>query len=276
MKTLAEHWADFVVDMVCSDGGYVCQLRKFMQGQTWVVPGEIWEKGECLSFEQLDYTERNKMRQLMRNYYNQESLTEAHDKLFSRLDGKKYQTSVAASTIGGAKRGDSQGHCMRSVVVTHFTKSVSKEGEFLTVDIMYRSTELIKKFGADLIFLNKFLVPEIIKGIDIPIREVRFYFSNLFVSSLFLPILYYMKDPVQILEKIRSTDAEFFKRCVTQNRTFLQKEYGHFSYRTRREMHHLALTLMEQGVIDRNKLTAYVDKVGAGLPDLNEEDEDDE
>jgi hypothetical protein len=271
-KTLAQHWADFIEEMVCADG-YTCQLRKFVQGQTWVIPGDMWTEGKSLTFEQLDYTEKNKMAQLMRNYYNAESIAEANTKLLSRFDGKKYQTSVAASTVGGQKKGDSQGHCMRTVVVTHFTKSVAGQ-DCITIDVMYRSTELIKKFGADLIYLQKHLIPKIIEGVPYPIKEVRFYFSNLFVSSLFLPILYYMKDPVKLLEKIRQADPEFYKRCFSQNRTFLEKEYGHFSYRTRREMHHLALTLMEKGVIDRKALTKYISKMGKDIPDIEGEDDD--
>lgn len=270
--SLRSSWADFIVEMLAAPG-YLCQLRKFVQGQVWRIPGQVWTDGNCMSLEDLDYTFRNKMGQLKRNYYNQESIQEAHDKLVSRFDGKKYQTSVAASTVGGGKRGDSQGHCMRSVVVTHFTRSVAGE-ECITIDIMYRSTELIKKFGADIYFLRHFLVPELLKDVNLPIREVRFYFSNLFVSSLFLPLLYTMKDPVQVLEQIRESDHEFFKRCLASTKSLMSKEYGHYNYRTRQEMHHKFLDMVDQGMIDRDSIMKYIKDLGIELPEDEGEGDD--
>lgn len=273
---LKDLWADFVTECMMSEG-YICQLRKFIQGKVWTIPGDVWDEGQCLSLEELGYNPKSKMGQLKRNYYNEESLKAANEKLKSRMDGKKYQTSVAASTQGGKKDERSQGHCMLQVVVTHFTEGLTGKGKhFLTVDIHYRSTELIKKFGADLVFLNQVLIPELLRDIDIPIREVRFYFSNLFVSSLFLPVLYYMKDPVELLQLVEQEDPDFFKKCMMQTKSLALRNFDHYSYRTRREMHHMFLKLCDEGVIDRDGFIQYLKDTGNYILDDEDIEEDDE
>lgn len=267
---LTTFWADFVEKQACSHRGHIRQLMKFIQAVSWKVPGDVWSRGMSLTFPDMDYNERSKMGQLDRTYYNRLDTIAAREKLISRMASGKTQSSVAITTINGEKHSESQGHCMRAIVITHFSKAVAGE-EYLTVDVLYRSTELVKKFGADLMWLSKKMIPELTEGINIPIKEVRFYFSNLFVSGLFLPIIYNVKNPVQLLESIRINDLDFFKKCMFQTKTLINTEYGHYAYKTRRKMHHLALQLMDKGIINKNEFAEYIKQVAGDIPDTDDQ-----
>src|SRR5690606_19285649 len=195
-------WIDFVWKMAASSPAVAyAQERKFIPGQMWQVDGSVWSNGYDHDLECLGYAPPGeaKIKQLKRNYYNPESVEEAREKITSR--NNQVHTSVGISTLAGGKRKVSQGHCIRSLVLTYSSPKVNPHGqEVLAIDIFYRTTELIRKFGADLIFLHDFLIPEVLRdnpwGIETP-TVIRFHFSTCYFSALFLPIFLQFVDPVE-------------------------------------------------------------------------------
>ena len=92
------------------------------------------------------------------------------------------------------------GWCMLSIVVTRSNKVE-------TVEIQYRSTELILKFGGDLAFL-----PGIFERLGVDPSVVRFRFANAFFSGVFLPtLLAYQSAPIAFLDKMRRSDVKHFQ-----------------------------------------------------------------
>ncbi len=103
---------------------------------------------------------------------------------------------------------------MSSCVVTYYPRGG------LRVVIFYRTTEIIKKFGADLIFLREVVLPRFnrIKSID----NVSFVFSNLTVHPMFFTtLLAHHPSPILFLSRIKNSDSHFHKGIERWMRKYL-------------------------------------------------------
>lgn len=141
-----------------------------------------------------------KEKQLDRNYYNAEEIERVKGVL-KRRSGSKY-TSVALSLRGKPKDSRSQGWCMLSLVISRYK-------EWSSVEVQYRTTELVLKFAADVWYLRR-LLDEI--GIDPNV--FRFRFANCALSGAYFPYLVDKIDLVKFLEEIRRSDEKFFLRTT--------------------------------------------------------------
>jgi hypothetical protein len=263
-KTLESYWWSLIRDTLLSqDISFISSAgRIFTRNTHLVVPGSVWEKGLSLTVNDLGYQGlKGKMNQLKRVYYNPEGIQAAREKLEDRIQKKRDFTSVVVPTFGSKKDSRSQGYCMNSIVVTYIPKDPRGETK-LYVDIFYRITELIQKFGADLLFLHSIVIPEIIPTDLGPITEVRFSFANCYVSPLFIPVIYYFVDPTTLLEVLEErwgTGHQTFKSCFRAViLPFFHKNPDHYKYRTRRLMHLLSLDHLKEGRINKNKLLAWL------------------
>lgn len=256
---ITDAWVKFLTEVVPSaEAVSYAQERKFMAGLTWTIPGEIWNKGNSHKLTDLGYSGGpSKMTQLKRNYYNPESIEEAREKMQSRPG--QTVTSVGISTIAGAKVKSSQGHCIRAVTVNYFSPKVTPARKpVLSVDIFYRTTELLRKFGADLLFLHEFLIPEILKDNPWGMEptHVRFHFSTCFFSALFIPVLYQFVEPALFLGRLKAHtgDILFYRRCMFRTKTMLERDFSHYKFQSRRNMQKLAQRFMEEGKINKKKV----------------------
>lgn len=259
-------WIDWVTDVVLGDAA-ICfaQERKFMGATTFRIPGNVWDQGVSHAYPDLGYAKGgSKINQLKRNYYNEESVREAKKKMSERA--AQTITSVGISTIGGAKA-NSQGHCIRSVVVSRYSPkiTVSRQQE-VYLDVFYRTTELLRKFGADLLFLKDFLVPEILEGNPWGVKTptaVRMYFSSCFFSALFIPVLYQFIDPTAFLQQLykKEGDSQFYRRVVFRTKAMLERDASHYKFQSRRNMQNLAMGFMDQDKIDRKALEKHLKKI---------------
>ena len=180
-------------------------------------------------FENFDITlsdvgfTRAKMSQLSRNYLFPESI-EAAQTLWNRYRSRPKYNSVSFSTYKtfikdhGGTHGSKIGPCMQSVVITLLNK---REAE---ITVLYRSTELFKKFLADLIFLKDFLLP----GFDFSgmnITNLSCQFVNVSVASpYFATIIPHLEDPIQELEVIRNRDTKFYRNVMNWNSVYFLPE----------------------------------------------------
>lgn len=208
-------------------------VRKIVQAVPWVTDGKDWLGDDPFSFSDLGYSPKdNKVNQLTRIYYNEAAVEEARVKLKSRMDDDRTQTSVGIVMKGDDKDSRSQGHCIQNIVVTH--AEVPKR-EIVTLDIFYRSTEGVKKFLADVLFLKRVVFPGILEGMPWP-DHIRFYFSNVYLSALFMPIqLRYSPDKLAIFETLRESDPRFFRTAVNACSKFFEATHN-YSYRERVKM----------------------------------------
>lgn len=264
--TVADCWYNFVREVLLDlPTFYVSSTgRKYVANATMVIPGEAWHRGFPLNMADLGYKGKdNKINQLKRIYFNQEAVDAARDKLTSRTKDERDFTSVAVPTMADKKDQRSQGYCMNSVVVTHLPKGPKVPEPLTYITIFYRVTEVIQKFGADLIFLSEVVIPQIIQD-KYKVTEVRLQFTNAYFSPLFLPVLYHFTDPVDIMKELEARMElpgypAIFKSCLRAAALpFIQKNPDHYKYRMRRLMHLLALGHLDAGRISRDKMMSFI------------------
>ena len=142
----------------------------------------------------------NKRLQLVRNYINDEEFHRVRSVL-SKRDLVKY-TSVALSLRGKPKDSRSQGWCMLSLVI-------SRTKKWTSVEVQYRTTELILKFAADVWFLG-----ELCKKLQIEPERYTFRFANCALSGAYFPYLVDKTDLVKFLARVRESDQDFFLRTT--------------------------------------------------------------
>lgn len=201
----------------------VSGVRKIASDMAFEIPGD--QLTTDLDYTDICYTAA-KGRQLMRNYWNQDEVDAAVAKLLSRK-GKDH-SSVSIQLRGREKDSRSQGYCMQNLVIT-VTPNTS------SVDIYYRSTELVQKFLADLIFFAQVL-PPIFKELGIEPEVIRFKFANVYLSAVFMPIfLRYEEDPHGFFKHLQKHDPKFFRTCGLATRRFFNETHN-YTYRTRVKM----------------------------------------
>lgn len=212
-SALVKHWADFVEGIaICPPTAYV-QIRKMVNNVVWEVPYDIFETGFNMSAETLQYASwKSKFAQLDRNYFNQEEFEKCNQHFLSRV--KKPQTCVTARFGNQEKKKDSMGFCMQTISLNYLRKTVDGKPLFI-VEIYYRSTEVAQKFAADLNYLHQRVLPIILKDIPVKPDLVRFKFNTMYLSSMFLPILFQYKDPVSVVEGIIKGDEQWYTGTVS-------------------------------------------------------------
>ncbi len=184
-------------------------VRKIINGMTWEagpILSDLRDYDEPLKFESLGYG-KNKLKQLQRNYVNEEEFARVRAVLERRRD--QSFTSVACSMREAAKGNRAMGHCILSIIITR-TKKEER------IEVQYRSTELTLKFGGDLVFL-----PWVFEQLDVsPTAPVTFRFANCFLSGVYFGyLLSFADDSLGFLRKMWTSDNEFM---VGASRYFLR------------------------------------------------------
>jgi len=216
-------------------------VRKIVLGQTWSMPTL-----PVPDLEQLGY-KGGKIKQLMRNYFNQEEVNAARTKLLARRSSP--HTSIALNTVGEKKDTRSQGHCIRSIIITQTPK-------FTEVDVIYRSTELIQKHTADYA-----LLPIILEqcGLAHTPRAYRLYFANCFLTALFAPILFQHTDPIGFYEHLKAADPKYYRTFLNATAKFYEPECR-FGYK-----HRVKMWQITRDKLDCHKLAGYCRDNGASF-----------
>lgn len=233
MTRLEEHWGEFIRTLSQTKPSAYVQIRKIFRKITWDVPYQDWD-GLSLGVQNLGYSEGPaKMNQLRRNYLNEDELIRARESLKERMS--KSQSCITARFGNKEKDSRSQGFCMQTISLNYLEKPEPGEPKFV-VELYYRSTEVGQKFFADLMFLDEIVLPLLLEGLPEP-DVIRFNFSTLYLSSMFLPIALQVINTVEFLEGVRDSDEKWFSRCVKSAiRKWLEEECN-YNYRTRAKMH---------------------------------------
>lgn len=159
----------------------------------------------------------NKAKQLERNYISAEEFDRVRS-ILGRRDLAKY-TSVAISLRGRPKDSRSQGWCMLSLVI-------SRCRDWSSVEVQYRTTELILKFAADVWLLRKILT-----DLNIKPDVCRFRFANCALSGAYFPYLVDKLDLVEFLKLVYKADETFFFRTTRflLKSTYKENQFHPFS-----------------------------------------------
>lgn len=154
-----------------------------------------------------------KMNQLRRNYLHQESITAASGLWDEYRQGPKYR-SVAVSCFGrlvkdhGGPRGSKMGSCLLATTITMFNRKRA------AVNLHYRTTEFLKKFPADLIFVFEDILSQFdFEGMEI--EKITCLFDNITIHPQYFTIIIpHLDDPLAELEAIRAKDSHFHEWVV--------------------------------------------------------------
>lgn len=219
---MIEQWVDLVWEVAAAPTLALSGVRKISGDIKFSMLWSELENSDGLRFEDICYT-KAKLRQLERNYWNQAEV----DAAFEKLNARKFKdhTSVSIQMRGQEKDSRSQGFCMQNLVITA-TRDV------VMVDVYYRSTEVLQKFLADLIFFNHKLVP-LFKEFGRDPAKIRFKFANVYLSAVFMPIfLRYESDGLAFFQHLERTDPKFYRTCGLATRRFFNPSHN-YKYRTR-------------------------------------------
>jgi len=211
---------------------------KYLADFHYSMPGKAFLESPDYNLSDLGYASPGtaKMNQLMRNYLDEESIAIAGLKLHSRE--KQEFTSVIINTQAKGKSSKSQGHCMVGIVLTKNSKKV-KEGKIYRISVMYRMTESIRKFGADLLFFQDILFPAILGDEIDKLDTVNFHFANLSFSPLFFPIVMDKIDLRDFMKKLEE-NMNCHRAVLGVIRRDMEHEEGFHAFRTRNIMQNIA------------------------------------
>ena len=183
---------------------------------------------DSLTIQDCGFT-KSKITMLTKNYLHEESRKVAVELWAKRRGQDKYGsvgfTTYAHFVKGGSidakrsKRASVFGPCIQSVVITYINKKT------YTIDIFYRTTELLKKFPADLVFLRDVLLtPFDLSGMKM--SHLTCHFANVTVHVMYwVTIIPHLEDPLGELRKIKKTDEYFHNWVVKWTARYVCPEY---------------------------------------------------
>lgn len=168
MKSLKKRYIEFAWHLTGHLPTGYASNRKIIRNYGWRTVLD-----DTLQLTDVGYAEKgNKITSLKRHYINEEAYGFAIKEWHSIVEKGKYN-STACHTYGHVKKNTKQTFCIQSMVFTLL------EGE-PSIDIYYRTSELYKKFVADVIFVRDVVLPDFgLEGV-----EVNFHFSNMTVHPM--------------------------------------------------------------------------------------------
>ncbi|WP_455363561.1 hypothetical protein [[Eubacterium] cellulosolvens] len=228
----------------------------FYSGVRKILTDITWETDELpdLTYEDLGYGP-NKFKQLCRNYLDLDELERVRTLLDKRA-GQSF-TSVAMS-LRGQQKSDarSMGHCMQTLIIIW-----AKDTEI--VEVQYRATEVIKKFGADLVFLRY-----ILDELDLAPSLFRFRFASAYLSGVFFPTLCMHWRPIDFFDYLWEHDERLFAGGTRFVLRSASEQHQHFPYSPENTQHQVAWRELDMPAI-REYLEKKHKKYGKPLPAIH-------
>lgn len=191
----------------------------------------------------------SKHKQLLRNYWNPEEVSRVR-KILDKRENSSF-TSVSLMMRGQQKESRSMGWCMNALVISRAAGSTR-------VEIQYRSTEIILKFGADLVFL-----PWVFEQLEIEPEEVTFRFANCFLSGMYYPYLMTHWNAREFFDELWEGDRKFFERSTRFMLRSASREKQTFPFSPARVAHRFAWDRL--GRQQMGEIREYLEKKHRGL-----------
>lgn len=229
---MKEEWIQNVIRLSRKEADFYSGCRKIIQGKT-ITFHDLWEDEDPLVLEDAGYTS-SKMSHLRRLYLHEESRDMAL-KLWELRRAKTSYGSVSFTCYNHLLKNDPtkksnrasvMGPCIQAVSITQI-KGNGKNGTggSYTIDAFYRTTEILKKFPADLVFIRDVLL----EGFDFSGMEFRgltCHFANITVHpQYFVTAIPHLEDPIDELEKIKKKDRYFYDWIIKWTARYLCEEH---------------------------------------------------
>lgn len=225
---IRNEWVEYCLGLSGEQAEFYSGCRKILRGRMMI----FHSLDESLQLADAGFT-HHKMRYLERAYFHPESHAVAVELWARRRVQDKYG-SVGITCYnhflkGGAtleeveakksKRASVMGPCIQAITLTYLNKR-----EY-AIDAFYRTTELLKKFPADLVFVRDIIMPSFdVTGMKL--TEFRCHFANVTVHPMYfatvLPLLPY---PVEALQVLKSRDKYFHDWVVKWTARYVCDEF---------------------------------------------------
>lgn len=206
---MKDEWVAHNLELSSTIADFYCGCRKIIRPRTLVFEN-LWETSNPLVIEDAGYT-KSKQTILTKGYLHEESRDVAV-MLWERRKAQAKYGSVGFTTYNHfikndvekkSKRASVMGPCIQAVTITLLNKT-----EY-TIDVFYRTTELLKKFPADLVFIRDVLLPPFdFSGLTF--KGMTCHFANITIHPMYwVTLIPHIKDPVTELEIIAGKDKYF-------------------------------------------------------------------
>lgn len=228
-----------------------------------------------LKIEDCGFT-KSKMAMLVKNYFLKESIDAAKGLWKERIAKDKYG-SVGVSCYGHYVKGDVKGATPRGSkfgpCIQAFTLTYQKR--LTTVDVFYRTTELMKKFPADLVFLRDVLLKEF-DFTKAPIERINFHFANVTCHPMYwITLVPHLKDPIATLERLKKKDPFYFKWVTKWSSRYICDEYSNGIQKFAQALRVGVIAKRDINPRTLRDLQKYFRKNHPGIHSMKDEDDDD-
>lgn len=222
---MKSEWVDHVIKLSSRKANLYSGCRKIIRGKSLIFH-DLWDKKDPLVLEDAGYT-KSKLSHLIRLYLHEESREKAlflwnlrrQKTSYGSVSFHCYNHLLKNDAVKKSKRASVMGPCIQSVVITQW-----KKNEY-SVDAFYRTTEILKKFPADLVFIRDVLL----QGFDFEGMEflgLTCHFANITVHpQYFVTVIPQLEDPIAELEKIKKKDKYFFDWIIKWSARYLCEEH---------------------------------------------------
>lgn len=256
---MKDEWIKLCLKMMATPADEYSGARKIIGNVTHTME----DLNDDLTMADIGYT-KSKMSMLQRLYLVADSRDPVVPLWDKRQRQRKYG-SVSFTCHGHTTKSDPTKGSKRASVMTPCIQSMSLtyHGDHTTTaHAFYRTTEIFKKFPADLVFIRDVLLPPF--G-DMPDR-LTFFFANVTVHPMYFATLApNLDDPVAALESIEEVDPKFWEWCVKWTARYLIPEYhrGIQKYAQGMRVHDMFQELIDPDV--KEELTEYVAEKHPGM-----------
>lgn len=224
-----------------------------------------------LKLEDAGYT-TNKLRSLEKAYFVRDSYETALALWADRAKKGKYGSvsfhcynHLIKGHAGSSRIASNMGPCIQAVSITLLGRNR------VAVDAFYRTTELFKKFPADLVFLHN-----ILQAFNLPdTTSLTCHFANITLHPMYWITLAAHCDPVHELKKLEINDPTFWKWVNKWNYRYLVDDGGIRKYAQAMRVKETSLKALSNTRADRLRryLEKTMEKDDAVLPELFDSDD---
>lgn len=220
--TLLTEWVKHCLDRARTPAEFYTGCRKIHTGVTMTFDGRL---DDSLRIEHAGFT-NIKLGMLRRLYWDQDHADKVAELWDGRINRNKYG-SVSVSTYHHITKSDPAKRSKRASVMGPCLVGVSatllNRNEY-ALDAFYRTTELFKKFPADLVFIRDTVVP----GLRIDptkIVRLRCHFANVTSHPMYAVTWLPLVDMITELESLKVCDRRFYDWTLKWTGRYVCPEY---------------------------------------------------
>jgi hypothetical protein len=229
---MKEEWVEATLKLSKREADFYSGCRKILQNVR-ITFHDLWDAKDPLILEDAGYT-RSKMAHLVRGYLHEESIEKAimlwnlrrKKTAYGSVGFTTYNHFLKNDAVKKSKRASVMGPCIQAVTITQVKGNNSKgTGGKYFIDCFYRTTELLKKFPADLVFIRDVLLKDFdFSGMEF--MGMTCHFANVTVHpQYFATLIPHLDDPIEELEKIKKRDRYFYDWIIKWTARYLCEEH---------------------------------------------------